>query len=114
MQILFIEDHAALRYAIAKELRMHGHTVQEAESAEAALIVLAEHEIDILITDIGLPGASGDVFAAEARALRPTLRVIFATGLGSIKAPHHPDAGPTVLRKPYSWDALEAAIASAR
>ncbi len=114
MQILFIEDHAALRYAIAKELRMHGHTVQEAESAEAALIVLAEHEIDILITDIGLPGASGDVFAAEARALRPTLRVIFATGLGSIKAPHYPDAGPTVLRKPYSWDALEAAIASAR
>ena len=114
MHILFIEDHPALRYAIAKELRLHGHTVQEAESAEAALVILAEHEVDVLITDIGLPGESGDVFAAEARALRPTLRVIFATGLESIKAPNHPDAGPTVLRKPYTWDALEAALASAR
>jgi DNA-binding response OmpR family regulator len=114
MQILFIEDHPALRYAIAKELRLHGHTVHEAESAEAALITLAEHEIDVLVTDVGLPGQSGDVFAAEARALRPTLRVVFATGLESIHAPRHADAGPTVLRKPYDWAALEAALVTAR
>jgi DNA-binding response OmpR family regulator len=113
VQILFIEDHPALRYSIAKELRVHGHAVLEAESAEAALVVLAEHEIDVLITDIGLPGVSGDVFAAEARALRPTLRVIFATGLESIYAPKHPDGGPVVLLKPYTWKQLEAAISSA-
>ncbi|CAM5795019.1 response regulator [Rhizobacter fulvus] len=114
MDILFVEDSPALRYSIAKELRLHGHTVHEAESAEQALVALAEHEVDVLITDIGLPGVSGDVFAAEARSLRPTLRVVFATGLESIKAPHYRDAGPTVLRKPYQWNELQAAIDKAR
>lgn len=113
LRILFIEDHPALRYGIAKELRSHGHTVHEASSAEIALVLLAEHEIDILITDIGLPGESGDVFAAEARAVRPTLRIIFATGLDRIAAPSLSGGGPTVLHKPYSWAALEAALISA-
>lgn len=114
MNILFVEDHPALRYGIAKELRAHGHTVHEAESAELALVLLAEHDIDVLITDVGLPGVSGDVFAAEARAVRPALRLVFATGMDIVRDPTTPDSGPTVLRKPYTWDALEAALTSAR
>ena len=113
MKILFVEDHPALRYGIASEMRAHGHTVFEAESAELALGLLAEHDVEVLVTDVGLPGASGDVFAAEARAIRPALRVIFATGLDNIKPPAAGDGGPTVLRKPYTWDAIAAALASA-
>ncbi len=114
MKVLFVEDHLALRYGIAKELRAHGHIVYEAGSAETALVLLAEHEIEILIADIALPGESGDVFAAEARSARPALRIVFATGLDNIVAPVHPDHGPTVLRKPYAWAELEAAIAIAK
>jgi len=111
MNILFVEDHPALRYGITREMRAHGHTVYEAESAELALLLLARHEVDVLVTDVGLPGQSGDVFAAEARALRPGLRLVFATGLDTVKQVGADDYGPTVLRKPYTWEALAAALA---
>jgi DNA-binding response OmpR family regulator len=115
MKVLFVEDHPALRYGIARELRAHGHEVFEADSAEAALAMLESHDVEVLVTDVGLPGASGVVFAAEARALRPGLRLIFATGLDSIIDPAvELGHGPIVLRKPYTWEALEAALRSAR
>lgn len=110
MKILYVEDHPALRYSIAKEMRAHGHVVLEAESAEAALGLLAANDIDVLVTDVGLPGMSGDVLAAEARALRPDVRLVFATGLDSVqKTPAH-ERGPIVLRKPYTWGELAAAL----
>jgi DNA-binding response OmpR family regulator len=114
VNILFIEDHPALRYGIAKEMRAHGHVVFEADSAEEALVSLAANDIEVLVTDVGLPGISGDVFAAEARALRPSMRLVFATGLDSVKAPAlERDCGPTVLRKPYSWHELAVALETA-
>lgn len=114
MRILFVEDHPALRYAVAKEMRAHGHAVVEADSAEAALGLLVAHEIDVLVTDVGLPGVSGDVFAAEARALRPAVRLIFATGREEFAEPRSERPhGPTVLRKPFTWDALQAALEQA-
>jgi DNA-binding response OmpR family regulator len=109
MKILFVEDHPALRYGIAREMRAHGHTVYEAESSELALVLLAKYEFDVLVTDIGLPGVSGDVFAAEARAARPDLRIVLATGLDSIKDSKELTGGPKVIRKPYSWESLAAA-----
>jgi CheY-like chemotaxis protein len=44
MNLLYVEDDPALRYSIARELRDRGHTVHEAESAEKALVLLAEYE----------------------------------------------------------------------
>ncbi|MEO7339148.1 MAG: response regulator [Caldimonas sp.] len=113
MNILFVEDHPALRYSVAREMRAHGHAVFEAENAEAAHLLLTEHAIDVLVTDVGLPGVSGDVFAAEARAVRPLLRLVLATGLDQVRNSQPSDGGPTVLRKPYSWDDLEKALNSA-
>ena len=105
-----------MRYGIASEMRAQGHVTFEAEDAETALVLLAAHDIDVLVTDIGLPGTSGDVFAAEARAVRPALRLVFATGLDHVRNPgvNEEGRGPVVLRKPYSWDELSAAIATAR
>ena len=115
MNILYVEDHPALRYGIAREMRAHGHAVLEAESAEAALVLLADNEVDVLVTDVGLPGMSGDVFAAEARAVRPNVRLVFATGLDSFKQPSSErGVGPTVLRKPYTWVELAAALDAAK
>ena len=64
-------------------------------------------EIDVLVADIELPGSSGDLFAAEARSVRPALRLVFATGMGYIKDVPAPNAGrgPVVLeaKHPVNW-----------
>lgn len=111
MKILYVEDHEALRYAVGRQLRAQGYEVFEAESAEAALALLKSNDIDVLVTDVGLPGTSGVLFAAEARAHKPLLRIVFATGIDEIKQPLGESAdAPTVLRKPYSWEDLLRAI----
>jgi DNA-binding response OmpR family regulator len=111
MNLLYVEDDPALRYSIARELRDRGHTVHEAESAEKALVLLAEYEMDVLITDLGLPGEAGEVFAADARAARPHLRVVFATGLDRLRSDiPAASASPVILRKPYTCQSLVAAL----
>lgn len=114
MNILFVEDDPKLLYGISREMRAHGHTVYEAQSAEQALVLLAAHNVQVLVTDVGLPGVSGDVFAAEARSVRPKLHLVFATGLDYVRDSNPGDNGPTVLRKPYTWESLEAAILASK
>ena len=58
-----------------------GYRVAEAESAEAALKVLEDGQpIDILVTDLGLPGMSGEVLAKQVRLRWPHIAIVFATG----------------------------------
>ncbi|HEY4066987.1 MAG TPA: response regulator, partial [Burkholderiaceae bacterium] len=59
-------------------------------------------------------GESGEVFAAEARALRPGLRIVFATGSGNVPDMSGEGFSPVMLRKPFNLDALAAALARAR
>ena len=86
--ILLVEDDEPIRSTTAELMRDLGHSVLEAASAEQAADILRGTEVDVLVTDVGLPGVSGEVFAAEARLLRPSIRIVFATGLG-----HIPDSG---------------------
>jgi DNA-binding response OmpR family regulator len=113
VNILLVEDDELIRFTVAEFMRERGHTVAVAADAEAAMEILRRSQTDVLVADVGLPGMSGDVFAAEARAVQPSLRIVFATGLDRI-----PDSGentgPVLLRKPYDADALEAAINAAR
>ena len=113
--ILLVEDDEILRENTAELLRELGHLVVEAASAEAAMLLLNEGQrADILLTDIGLPGESGEVFAAEARALRPGLRIVFVTGRGSVPDASGEGFSPLLLRKPFSMEELSAALARAR
>jgi DNA-binding response OmpR family regulator len=112
MHVLYVEDDPALRYAIGREMRKHGYTVYEADSGESAMLLLAAHRVDVLVSDVGLPGESGEVLAAAVREVQPDVRVIFATGLDWVKGVVAPDRGPTVLRKPYTWTALAEALRS--
>jgi DNA-binding response OmpR family regulator len=114
MFILLVEDDEAVRFTTAELMRELGHEVIEAENAENAMAMLRDSPVDILVTDVGLPDTTGDVFAAEARSLYPTLRIVFATGLS-----HIPDiapglGGPVLLRKPYSLASLDAALKDAQ
>jgi CheY-like chemotaxis protein len=114
MNILLVEDNDLIRESTAQIMREMGHTVLEAGNAQSGLSVVRHSAIDILFTDVGLPGESGDVFAAEARMLRPLMGVVFATGLAEIHDPGVEDAGTVLLRKPYDAESIAAALAAAR
>lgn len=80
-RILYVEDDPALRMSTCDMLDDMGHHVVEAPDAPAALAWLREgHPIDLLLTDLRMPLMDGRELAAEARALRPDLRVVYTTG----------------------------------
>ena len=79
--------------------------VLEADSGTAALVLLENRDtlIDLLMTDVGLPQMDGRELAARARALRPSLPILFASGYAeSLEVP----AGMHVIGKPFSIDQL--------
>jgi PAS domain S-box-containing protein len=109
LTVLLVEDEALIRMHCADMLGDAGHVVIEAGSAEQALGLLPTGSIDVLLTDVNLPGMSGPELAQEARRLRPGIGVVFATGDSHVEG-----AGDAViLPKPYDMDALEAAVRKA-
>jgi len=110
--ILFVEDDELIRMSTIDMLTGLGHVVLEAGDAATALAVLSENSIDVLMTDLGLPGMSGGRLAAEACRLQPDLRVIFATG-GDARPFKEGELAPDqaiMLNKPYDAAALDAAL----
>ncbi|MFC5546969.1 PAS domain S-box protein [Massilia aerilata] len=107
LRIVLVEDEEEIRDATEALLVHLGHEVCSAGTAEEAL-GLVSSESDLLITDVQLPGMSGDMLAAEARVLAPGIRIVFATGKGEVN--NWPDA--LVLRKPYDLSGLAAVLGS--
>ncbi len=77
--VLLVEDEALIRLNTAEIMEDAGVIVVEAGSAEEAKAALQTMAIDVLVTDVNLPGASGSELAAEARALRPATLIVYAT-----------------------------------
>lgn len=108
--ILLVEDDELIRLAAAEMLQESGFVVIDAADAEHAMIALQTFPIDVLITDVNLPGLSGPEFAATAREIRPAIGIVFATGdIGVIE----PQDGAIRLGKPYEIGALIAAAGAA-
>jgi PAS domain S-box-containing protein len=105
LRIVLVEDEEEIRDSTEALLHHLGHEVRSAGTAEDALALIS-NESDVLITDVQLPGMSGDMLAAEARVLAPGIRIVFATGKGEVN--NWPDA--VVLRKPYDLTALAAVL----
>jgi len=101
LSIVLVEDEDGIRANTAALLEHLGHRVQAAPDAETALSVITG-ATDVLITDVQLPGMSGDALAAQARSNAPGVRIVFATGNGEVA--NWPDA--VVLRKPYDLQSL--------
>lgn len=81
--ILLVEDDEVVRTLTSELLAELNYRVLEAEDAPEALAILqSEQPLDLLMTDICLPGMSGYRLMAIARQLRPTLRGLFASGYG--------------------------------
>ena len=103
--ILVVEDDAIVRMLIVDVLEELEFKVLEADDGTAALALLKNHDtlIDLLMTDVGLPQMDGRELAARARALRPSLPILFASGYAeSLEVP----AGMHVIGKPFSIDQL--------
>jgi DNA-binding response OmpR family regulator len=81
-RVVVIEDDAAIRRGLADALGYGGYDVVEAGTAEAGLKAGVAAGVDLLLLDLGLPGADGLTLLAELRIARPTLPVIIVTARG--------------------------------
>ena len=110
-RVLVVDDDAPTRQLVRKYLSSRGATVFEAENAYYALGRLTEAEIDLVITDLNMPGRSGMWLIEEARTRWPSLPIIVTTGEPASKpALAEMIANVSVLRKPYSLHELGEAI----
>jgi CheY-like chemotaxis protein len=111
--ILVVEDDATVRLLVIEVLQTLGYRYLEAGDAQAAIPLLAsDAQIDLLITDVGLPNMNGRQLAEIARGHRPGLKVLFVTGYaqnamvrGGFLAP-----GMELINKPFALDVLSAKI----
>ena len=112
--VLVIDDEPAIRMLIADVLDDFGYTHIEAADGPSGLRVLeSSARIDLLITDVGLPGGmNGRQVADAARVLRPELRVLFITGYAENAAVGngHLERGMEVLTKPFAMEAMAQRI----
>ena len=100
-----------MRALIARSLTGAGYTVLEAASGDEALLVARAHagEIDLLLTDVVMPGISGPVLAEQLTRSRPAMRVILMSGYSDDAVGRHGvQAAGTVafIQKPFSMEAL--------
>ena len=80
--VLLVEDEPSVRNVTKKMLEIRGYTVLVSESPEEAIRVLASYtgSVDVLLTDVKLPGMDGVELAAQLRRSRPGLKVVFTSG----------------------------------
>jgi CheY-like chemotaxis protein len=111
--ILVVEDDDALRAYTVETLTELGYSVLAAPSAAAALQVLeARQDVDLLFTDVVMPGGNGRQLADEAVRRRPGLKVLFTTGYTRNAIVHQGRLDPSVemIGKPFSFEALGTKI----
>jgi PAS domain S-box-containing protein len=110
--ILVCDDEQPVREFVATALRDDGYRVLEAAVGRAALAVLeTEEPIDLLVTDLAMPGMSGREVAQAARLRRPQLPVLIITGFAEAEALGAEAAALPVLYKPFKPAALTAKVA---
>jgi len=103
--VLVVEDADGLRELARRLLQRQGYTVLVAANAEEALRVCEQHaSIDVLLTDVVMPGASGPELTRQLVAKRPTLKVIYMSGYTEEAIVQHGvlNAGVAFLHKPFT------------
>jgi CheY-like chemotaxis protein len=110
--VLLVEDDELIRSVTTEMLIEVGCQVREASTTEQALKVLDDGLVDILLTDVGLPGVSGLQLAKDARARRPDLCLVLATGDSGVKS-EAADLKAALVAKPYTRDSLREGLETA-
>ena len=115
--ILLVDDEQSVRSIVMKILRRANYNVLEADGGESALAVSESHAgtIDLVISDLYMPGLHGPAVAEKLSAVRPGLKVLFISGyadndvVGRTGVP----PGSNFLQKPFSGQDLTAAVSAA-
>lgn len=109
--ILLVEDVDVVRNLTTEILCEQGYTVLEASNGSQALRLLADHpRVDMLISDVGLPGMNGRQVADTAREHWPGLPVLFITGYAGLALRDNLAAGMEVIGKPFNLDVFLATV----
>ncbi len=112
--VLVVDDEPTVRMLVSEVLADLGYIAIEAEDGAAGLRVLnSGARVDLLVTDVGLPGGiNGRQVADAARSLRPELKVLFITGYAenAVLSHGHLDPGMHVMTKPFAMQALASRI----
>ncbi|CRM00653.1 MULTISPECIES: ATP-binding protein [Pseudomonas] len=111
--VLLVEDDPAVRVLVCAVLKELGYGYVVAGDADTALpIIESEQRIDLLISDVGLPGMNGRQMAEIGRQLRPELKVLFITGYAEHAAVRGGflDPGMQLITKPFTFDLLTAKV----
>jgi PAS domain S-box-containing protein len=113
-RLLVVDDDASVRAVACELLRESGYLVLEAQDGAAAMDILqSDIPLDLLVTDVGLPGGmNGRQVANAARSLRPGLKVLFITGYAeqAVMGNNALEAGMQILTKPFSLDVLSTRV----
>ena len=107
--VLLVEDDDLIRLTTTEMLSDIGCKVKEASTAQEALKILDEQPVDILLTDVGLPGVSGLQLARDVYARRPDLRLVLATGDSGVKS-EAARLGAIFIVKPYTPESLRQGL----
>jgi two-component system cell cycle sensor histidine kinase/response regulator CckA len=108
--ILLVEDETVVRHLVAEILESSGYTVLQAGDGPSALELLRRHSdtLDLLVTDVVMPGMSGPEVAQAVTSMRPGTQVLYTSGYTDSAIGHHGvlEPGIAFLQKPFSADDL--------
>jgi PAS domain S-box-containing protein len=111
--VLVVEDETVVRSLVVEVLSELGYQVIEAHDGPSGLAILqSARQIDLLVTDIGLPGLNGRQVADAGRQLRPEIKVLFMTGYAenAALASGFLEPGMEMITKPFTLESLAARV----
>jgi CheY-like chemotaxis protein len=112
--VLIVDDESTVRMLVADVLEEFGyHAIEASDSASGLRIMQSDVRIDLLVTDVGLPGGmNGRQMADAARVTRPDLKVLFITGYAenAVISHGHLEPGMHLLSKPFTVEMLASRI----
>ncbi len=112
--MLIVDDEPTVRMLVADVLEEFGyHAIEAADGSSGLRIMQSDARIDLLVTDVGLPGGmNGRQMADAGRVTRPALKVLFITGYAenAVISHGHLEPGMHLLTKPFTMEMLGSRI----
>ncbi len=101
--VLVVEDNSGLRILVVKALEARGYRVLSCDASELAVRLFDEEPVDLLLTDVVMPGVGGVALARRLRARKPSLKVLLMSGHDKreIEDPEVLGGEVTFLSKPF-------------
>ena len=110
--VLVVDDDEHLRQAALRALRTSGYQTREAKDGASALAMIAAHPVDLLVTDVVMPGMSGRELAEAAKQSCPELRVLYMSGYTDDSVVRHgvSEGSLELIEKPFRLQAFATKV----